>query len=81
MAEAYVGLSAVDAKQKKFDEALKVLDEAQRFDPNIAQIYVNRGGVYEVLRNYADAVKQYQIALQIDPANRSAREGLRRVAR
>jgi tetratricopeptide (TPR) repeat protein len=80
-AEAYVGLSAVYGKQKKFDKALKVLDDAEKIDPSIAQIYVNRGGVYEMLGNYVDAAKQYQLALELDSANRSAREGLRRVVR
>jgi tetratricopeptide (TPR) repeat protein len=80
-AEAYVGLSAVLGKQKKFDKALEVLDSAEAIDPGIAQIYVNRGGVYEMLGNYNGAAQQYQHALKLDQANHGAREGLRRVVR
>jgi Tfp pilus assembly protein PilF len=80
-AEAHVGLSAVYGKQKKFDEALKQLEVAQALDSNIVQIYVNRGGVYEMLGNGAEAVKQYQFALRLDPSNRAAREALRRIGR
>jgi tetratricopeptide (TPR) repeat protein len=80
-AEAYVGLSAVYGKQKKFDEALKELALAEAIDPGIPQIFVNRGGVYEMQGNNAAAVKEYQRALQLDPSNRPAREALGRIGR
>ncbi len=81
LAEAYVGLSAVYGKQRKFDEALAVLQQAETIDPGIAQIYVNRGGVYELLGNSAAAYKQYQRALAVEPSNRAAREALKRLGR
>lgn len=81
LAEAYVGLSAVYGKQKKFDEALRVLAQAEALDPGIAQIYINRGGVYEMLGNGASAVREYRRALVLDPSNRQAREALRRIGR
>jgi protein O-mannosyl-transferase len=80
-AEAHVGLSAVYGKQKKFDDALKQLEVAEALDSNIVQIYVNRGGVYEMLGRRDDAVKQYQFVLKVDPSNRAAREALRRIGR
>jgi protein O-mannosyl-transferase len=81
MAEAYVGLSAVYGKQRKFDEALKTLATAQAIDPNIAQIYLNRGGVYELQGDRSSAIQQYQQALRTEPSNRTAREALRRLGR
>lgn len=81
LAEAYVGLGAVYAKQHKLEEALQVLDTAQTIDPGIAQIYVNRGGVYELLGNPARAVEEYRRALRIDKSNRTAREALKRLVR
>jgi tetratricopeptide (TPR) repeat protein len=79
MAEAFVGLSAIYGKQHKTTEALNVLERAEKIDPGIVQIYINRGGVFEILGNIPGAIKEYQHALSIDPANRSAREALRRL--
>ncbi len=81
MAEAYVGLSSVYGKQRKFDEALKVLAQAEALDPGIAQIYVNRGGVYTMLGNNGAAFNEYRRALAVDPSNRAAREALRSLGR
>jgi protein O-mannosyl-transferase len=78
-AEAYVGLGAVYGKQNKLDEALKVLAWAEALDPHIAQIYVNRGGVYAVLGNNVASIREYQHAMAIDPSNATAREALRRM--
>ena len=81
LAEAHVGLSAVYATARKYDEALRELDAAEAADSGIAQIYINRGGVYEMLGNRDSARKEYQRALAIEPANRAASEGLNRVGR
>lgn len=81
LAEAYVGLSAVYGKQRKLDEALQTLTVAQQIDPGIAQIYINRGGVYELLGNPSAAVREYQHSLRIEPDNKAAREALRRLSR
>jgi len=81
LAEAYVGLSAVYGEQRKLDEAVRALDTAQAIDPGIAQIYVNRGGVFELQGNGVGAAAQYRRALSLDPANRTAREALQRLGR
>ena len=81
LAEAYVGLAAVYGKQKKFDDALKELALAQAIDGNIAQIYMNRGGVYQMQGNNGAAFQEYQHALALDPSNHQAREALRRLGR
>jgi len=80
-AEAYVGLSAVYGRKHMTTEALHVLARAEANDPSIAQIYVNRGGIYEILGNTDGAIKEFQHALALDPANRTAREALRRLGR
>jgi tetratricopeptide (TPR) repeat protein len=78
-AEAYVGLSAVYGKQRKMQEALNVLERAEAIDPAIAQIYLNRGGILELMGNSAAAVKEYQRALSVDASNHAAHEALRRL--
>jgi len=60
---------------------LRALDTAHAIDPGIAQIYVNRGGVFELQGNRAGAAEQYRHALKIDPTNRTAREALQRLGR
>jgi tetratricopeptide (TPR) repeat protein len=81
MAEAYVGASAIYGEQRKLDEAMRALDVAQAIDPGIAQIYVNRGGVLELQGERPRAAEQYRKALNIDPANRTARDALQRLGR
>jgi protein O-mannosyl-transferase len=78
-AEAYVGLSAVYGKQHKTTEALNVLAKAEAVDPNIAQIYINRGGIYLLLGNNEAAIREFRRALGLDPGNQQAREALRRL--
>jgi Tfp pilus assembly protein PilF len=80
-AEGHVGLSAVYGKQRKFDDALVELAVAETLDSSIVQIYVNRGGVYEMMGSRVEALKQYQHALTLEPSNQTAREALRRIAR
>ena len=78
-AEAYVGLSAVYGKQNRTKEALNVLARAEVIDPSIAQIYLNRGGIFEIRGDPSAAAREYRHALSVDPANRTAREALRRL--
>jgi Tfp pilus assembly protein PilF len=56
-----------------------VLARAETIDPGIAQIYLNRGGIYEILGNHAAAAKEYQHALTVEPGNHTAHEALRRL--
>ena len=78
-AEAYVGLAMVYGKQRKLDQALNALAEAERADPSLPQIFLNRGAVFELRGDPAGAAEQYRHALAIDPTNRAAREALRRL--
>ena len=66
-------LGAVYGKQRRLQEALNVLARAEAIDPSITQIYINRGGVYELQGNAAAAIKEYQHALAVDPGNQAAR--------
>jgi Tfp pilus assembly protein PilF len=77
--EAYVGLSAIYGKQRRTTEALNVLARAEAADPGVGQIYLNRGGVYEILGNYEGAIAEYRRAATIDTSNRAAREALKRL--
>jgi len=69
------------AKAGKYPEALDELEQAARYDPNFEMIYAYRGGVFEKLGNAGRAAEEYHHALQIDPRNQMALDGLRRLGR
>ena len=73
--------ATLERHYRVFDEALKTLATAEAFDHNIAQIYLNRGGVYELQGDLPAAIQQYQEALRLEPSNHTAREALRRLGR
>jgi tetratricopeptide (TPR) repeat protein len=79
--EAYVGLSAVYGKLHRTEEALNVLARAEAIDPSIPQIYLNRGGVYEMMGKIAAAHEEYRRALLADTGSRVAREAMQRTGR
>jgi tetratricopeptide (TPR) repeat protein len=79
--EAYVLLGAIYGKQRRLDEALQALDQAEKIDAGLPQIYLNRGGVYTLLGNKDAAIQSYRRALQIDPTNRVAQDALTRLSR
>lgn len=51
----------------KFDEALKELELAEKIQPFNPQIYFNKALLYEKLSDYAKAIEQMEIYLQLSP--------------
>jgi tetratricopeptide (TPR) repeat protein len=78
-AHAFSQLGMIYGKQRKFDQALEALAQAEDIDPEFAIIYVYRGNVYEVTGDFTQAGQQYQHALDLEPANELARAGLTRL--
>ena len=78
-AHVYSQIGMEYAKQKDFPEALEALATAQQLDPNWGMTYFYRGGIYELEHNVAAAAQEYRHALQVDPYNQPAREGLTRL--
>jgi protein O-mannosyl-transferase len=74
----YANLAMVLAKHSRIDEALNVLDEADRVAPGYSMNYVYRGHIYHQRGNVASAVEQYERAVAVDPGNDVARESLAR---
>lgn len=50
------------SKQKKYDEALKMLNKAIQLNPKYGKAYVNRGDVNKELGNHEEALSDYQQA-------------------
>ncbi len=57
-------------------DAAQALDTAERLDPGFALTYAYRGYLYATQKNPAAAANEYRHALNLDPANQVAREGL-----
>jgi tetratricopeptide (TPR) repeat protein len=67
-------------KQGKGAAALQALEEATRLDPGFAPTHAIRGNVYATQNDWPKAVEEFRRALQLDPGNATARQGLRAAA-
>ncbi len=69
---AYLGLAGVFAEAKRWDEALRVVDEAiQKFDKNTVLIF-QKASILEKSGRYADADAVFKGLLDSDPENATA---------
>jgi tetratricopeptide (TPR) repeat protein len=78
-AHVYALIGKDYAKQGKYAECREALDTAQQIDPNFEMTYVYRGNLNEILNDLEAAAREYRHALEINPNNAVAREGLDRV--
>jgi tetratricopeptide (TPR) repeat protein len=53
----------------KYEEAIPLLDEAIKLDPNLFHAYLNRGADKSALKNYHGAIKDYEEVLKLDSDN------------
>jgi Tfp pilus assembly protein PilF len=79
-AHIHTQIAAVYGRQKRYAEALEELDQAEKIDPNYDVIYLYRGNVADAGGNRAEAQRQYRHALELNPQNQPARDGLARVS-
>lgn len=75
-AHIYSQIGMVYAKMSQYPQALDALNTAAQLDPNFGRTYIYRGNVYALQGKRAEAAAEYQHALQIDPADQYARDGL-----
>jgi tetratricopeptide (TPR) repeat protein len=78
-AHAYALMGMIYAKQNRRDEAMAALDEAGRIDAGYDMTYAYRGNLLVLANDFAGAAAQYRHALDLDPNNQLARNGLARV--
>lgn len=79
-AHVYSQLGLEYLKQGKLPDAMDTLNKAIQNDPRFANSYMYRGKVYELQGDTADAVKDYQRAVELDPTNPEATAALQQVA-
>src|SRR5687768_10581541 len=66
----------VAAQQKRFDDAIKLLDSAAAIDPQNEQAFWNMAIVHMEMRKYERARDDLQKAIAVDPESASAQEKL-----
>ena len=54
------------AEEERFPDAIKKMDEAIRLDPRFVDAWLSRAGLYAHIRQYPQAVRDFQQALQLD---------------
>jgi len=75
-AHAHALMGMIHGKHGRPQAALEELAIAERLDPRFEMTYVYRGNVYLAAGDRAAAAGQYRRALQINPRNEAARQGL-----
>jgi hypothetical protein len=75
-AHAYALIGMEYVKQNKRAEALEALDQAEKLDPDFQQTYVYRGNLLLLNSDFDRAAEQFRRAIQLNPADVSARNGL-----
>jgi tetratricopeptide (TPR) repeat protein len=75
-AHVYSTIAMVHANRREWQEALTALATAERLNPAYATTHVYRGNVYVATGRAAEAVKEFERALALEPQNLAARAGL-----
>lgn len=56
-----------EAQDGRYREAIQHLDEALKLDPKFVDVYLSRAGIYANLKDYAASVKDFSMAISMDP--------------
>jgi tetratricopeptide (TPR) repeat protein len=68
-ARPLVGLARIKLKQGQVDEAMRLLDEAQKRNEYFVHLYVVRGDIYAEQRQIDKAIEQFKRAISLSPLN------------
>jgi arylsulfatase A-like enzyme len=71
-AETHVHLAQLLVRRRAFDECAEHLDLAEKIDPLEGDIYITRGDLLAVQKEYELAIEQFERAAQVDPIRHGA---------
>jgi tetratricopeptide (TPR) repeat protein len=77
--KAYAELARTYEKANRLKEAKKALDGALGYFPEGADLYYERARITEKLKDYKNAILDYQAVLTFDPTNEAAKEAIKRL--
>lgn len=72
-AQKYFDRGVESINDGKLDDAIKLLEEAVRIDPDFSKAYMEMGRAYHKKRMFAKARAAYQKALALEPDNKKAK--------
>ncbi len=64
-AKAY-GLAYEEAEAGKYQDAINHINEALKLDSKFVDAYLSRAGIYSTIKNYGQAVKDFETGLSLD---------------
>lgn len=76
LAEIYNNFGLLYIKTRKLNEAIGMFQEAIKRNANYSLAYVHMGKALLELERYEEAISSFQRALELDPANREAKEAI-----
>jgi tetratricopeptide (TPR) repeat protein len=56
-----------EANNKKYDVAINMYNQVITLNPDIEEVYVNRGSAYDYLEKYDEAIADYNKAIELNP--------------
>ncbi|TMA95518.1 MAG: tetratricopeptide repeat protein [Deltaproteobacteria bacterium] len=77
--EAYSNLAVAQKKKGELNEAIVSLNKALERKPDFASAITTRGAIFAEQNKWADARRDFEAALKIDPQDQGALQGLARV--
>jgi len=81
LAETYSNLAAAQRKKGELGRAIENLNEALKRKPNFAAALTTRGGIFAEQNKWAEARRDFEQALKINPADDGALYGLAQALR
>jgi tetratricopeptide (TPR) repeat protein len=78
--QAYRYLSVAQLLDKEWSSALETLEKALRFDPRDVELRLYRAQAFLATNRKAEARREFETVLEMQPANKEAKKGLSLVA-
>src|SRR4030095_17005015 len=76
LAEAYYHMGLVAGVEKKIDLSIIYLEKSVKYGPTNADGWYNLGGAYFTAKDYLKAKSSWEKAIQLNPQQRQAIEGM-----
>ncbi len=76
LAESYYHMGLVAGTEKKIDSSIIYLGKSVKYGPGNADAWYNLGGAYFTAQNYPKARSSWEKAIELNPQQRQATEGL-----
>ena len=66
-------------KEKGFEAAIKILQEAVKAEPKFLDAWATIGGLFQEKKNYQLAIENYEKSIEINPQNQNGKEMIKKL--